>query len=276
MGGLCCAFDLFFFGLAARFMLPPRRPKLFPPHLFDLQPQALERSLALTGRAILLCSWLAQTARSELGHFKEFIVFLRFGALHLLSLVPFLETSVQTSLAIQSLNAASPNDSQTHIPLSHDILQVNKYLMSGLVVSSLDKWFMGPLPEFEMSGMADFEDLGGARASVGGSAALKAALQAAKAVLDDPSKLGWREVNITTWPVMFYFSSSSLPPCSQHAPKTCRISIATLTCWFKTSSLAFVLYLIGLQAPRDEVLFCLYHPVQSASRRWRKDCRCQS
>lgn len=31
---------------------------------------------------------------------------------------------------------------------THDILEVNDYLTSGLVVSQLDKWFMGPAPRF--------------------------------------------------------------------------------------------------------------------------------
>ena len=30
----------------------------------------------------------------------------------------------------------------------HDILEVNEYLTSGLVVSQIDKWFIGPAPRF--------------------------------------------------------------------------------------------------------------------------------
>lgn len=37
---------------------------------------------------------------------------------------------------------------------THDILEVNDYLTSGLVVSPLDKWFMGPAPRFAPESLA--------------------------------------------------------------------------------------------------------------------------
>jgi hypothetical protein len=43
------------------------------------------------------------------------------------------------------------NDS--HPAPRHDILEVNNYFMSGLVVSSIDKWFMGPVPRFPVHDM---------------------------------------------------------------------------------------------------------------------------
>lgn len=49
----------------------------------------------------------------------------------------------------------TPND--FHFQQRHDTLEVNNYLMSGLVVSSIDKWFMGPVPQFDPKdlGIAD-------------------------------------------------------------------------------------------------------------------------
>ena len=34
------------------------------------------------------------------------------------------------------------------IPQKHDLLEVNEYLDSGLVVSPIDKWFMSGIPTF--------------------------------------------------------------------------------------------------------------------------------
>jgi anaphase-promoting complex subunit 4 len=44
---------------------------------------------------------------------------------------------------------ANPTN-ESHPPPKHDVLEVNNYFMSGLVVSSIDKWFMGPVPRFTM------------------------------------------------------------------------------------------------------------------------------
>lgn len=43
--------------------------------------------------------------------------------------------------------AANPSNDNNATP-RHDILEVNNYFISGLVVSSIDKWFMGPVPQF--------------------------------------------------------------------------------------------------------------------------------
>ncbi|KAF8898719.1 anaphase-promoting complex, cyclosome, subunit 4-domain-containing protein, partial [Infundibulicybe gibba] len=75
-------------------------------------------------RAIVIASWLPAVARRELFRFREFIAWLRF------------ETT--------ALNSSS----ETNISSRHDILEVNNYLISGLVVSSIDKWFLGPVPQF--------------------------------------------------------------------------------------------------------------------------------
>ncbi|KAJ7630959.1 anaphase-promoting complex, cyclosome, subunit 4-domain-containing protein [Roridomyces roridus] len=91
---------------------------------FQLATNDLEMCLDLTSRAIFISSWLAAVARRELSRFKEFITWLR----------------------AETAAAAAPND--FHASIRHDVLEVNNYLISGLVVSSLDKWFMGPVPQF--------------------------------------------------------------------------------------------------------------------------------
>lgn len=66
----------------------------------------------------------------------------------------------------------------------HDILEVNNYFMSGLVVSSIDKWFMGPVPQFSLQDMGvsgDRHDL---------SDVLKRAESAAA----DPEQVAWQLV----------------------------------------------------------------------------------
>ncbi|KAJ7169881.1 anaphase-promoting complex, cyclosome, subunit 4-domain-containing protein [Mycena filopes] len=91
---------------------------------FQLATQEIETCIDLTGRAIFIASWLAAVARRELSRFKEFIIWIR------------AETT-----------AVNP-PSEYHPQLRHDVLEVNNYFMSGLVVSSIDKWFMGPVPQF--------------------------------------------------------------------------------------------------------------------------------
>ncbi|KAJ7783806.1 anaphase-promoting complex, cyclosome, subunit 4-domain-containing protein [Mycena maculata] len=91
---------------------------------FQLATNDLETCIDLTGRAIFIATWLAAVARRELSRFKEFITWLR----------------------AQTAAISSPTEFQSQ--LRHDILEVNNYLMSGLVVSSVDKWFMGPVPQF--------------------------------------------------------------------------------------------------------------------------------
>ena len=66
----------------------------------------------------------------------------------------------------------------------YDMLEVNHYLMSGLVVSSIDKWFMGPIPQFSP------EDLG----VPGDNQDLQLALRKAQAVISDPSQMAWQTV----------------------------------------------------------------------------------
>lgn len=74
---------------------------------------------------------------------------------------------------------------ETTPPVRHDILEVNKYLMSGLVVSSIDKWFMGPVPQFKES------DLG-----LPGIQPLREVIDLAKAAVNDPNQVKWQHVGI--------------------------------------------------------------------------------
>lgn len=49
----------------------------------------------------------------------------------------------------------SPNEaSTTGFSPKHDPLQTNEYIMSGLVSSQLDRWFMGESPRYSLSEMA--------------------------------------------------------------------------------------------------------------------------
>ncbi|KAJ6610891.1 anaphase-promoting complex, cyclosome, subunit 4-domain-containing protein [Mycena sp. CBHHK59/15] len=125
---------------------------------FELVTKDLRTCIDLAGRAIFIASWLASVARRELSRFKEFIIWLR----------------AETIAA----NAAS----EIHPQLRHDILEVNNYFMSGLVVSSIDKWFMGPVPQFNP------RDLG----SADGITDLSTAVEHARTVARDPSQIQWQ------------------------------------------------------------------------------------
>jgi len=66
----------------------------------------------------------------------------------------------------------------------YDMLEVNHYLMSGLVVSSIDKWFMGPISQLSP------EDLG----VPGDKQDLQSVLRRAQTVASDPSQIAWQAV----------------------------------------------------------------------------------
>ncbi|KAH9944395.1 anaphase-promoting complex, cyclosome, subunit 4-domain-containing protein [Epithele typhae] len=86
----------------------------------NINPPTIEACLELAASAIILSSWLATTARKELLRFREFMKWLRY------------ETS----------RGNATGDHPTPRP-QHDILEVNEYLSSSLVVSPIDKWFLG-------------------------------------------------------------------------------------------------------------------------------------
>ena len=82
-----------------------------------------------------------------------------------------------------------------HAP-KHDFLEVNEYLMSGLVVSSIDKWFLGPVPQFppDIIAPTHTEDL-------------RTVIDHARAYATDNSKLTWPPVSPVVWVIY-------LPPLS--------------------------------------------------------------
>ncbi|KAI0094909.1 anaphase-promoting complex, cyclosome, subunit 4-domain-containing protein [Irpex rosettiformis] len=84
--------------------------------------------MELSKRTIVHANWLASTARAELSRFREFMLWLRY----------------ETSPPPTDTNAGP-------LPQKHDLLDVCEYLDSGLVVSSIDKWFIGGLSTFEPS-----------------------------------------------------------------------------------------------------------------------------
>ena len=78
------------------------------------------------------------------------------------------------------------NSSNDNSPVpKHDLLEVNHYFMSGLVVSSIDKWFMGPIPSFSP------RELGLPGDSY---ASVPAVLEKAHSVLDKPGQIAWQAV----------------------------------------------------------------------------------
>jgi anaphase-promoting complex subunit 4 len=52
-------------------------------------------------------------------------------------------------LLIVDIESLSPAAQDSGAMMRHDVLEVNQYFLSGLKSSSLDKWFLGPLPTFE-------------------------------------------------------------------------------------------------------------------------------
>lgn len=86
-------------------------------------------------------------------------------------------------------NANPSND--THAMPRHDILQANAYLMSGLVVSTVDKWFIGPVPQFVP------RDLG---IPTEDTRPISLVLEQIRSVAGDPSRLDWQAVSYIRHP----------------------------------------------------------------------------
>ncbi|KAL0951164.1 hypothetical protein HGRIS_007895 [Hohenbuehelia grisea] len=130
---------------------------------FNLNTLEVNEILLVCERGIMISGWLAAVARRELFRFKEFIAWLRF-----------------------EVSALNPSNDGTTPPARYDVLEVNNYFMSGLVVSSIDKWFIGPVPQFPIG-------------SVGipvKQKPLSEVLQRAKQAANDTSQLAWQQ-NIT-------------------------------------------------------------------------------
>ncbi len=81
--------------------------------------------------------------------------------------------------------SANPNNDVPSPVIHHDILEVNKYFMSGLIVSPIDKWFMGPVPHFNP------RDLG---INNGSDSSLSDVLKRTRDLLDNTKQMAWRPV----------------------------------------------------------------------------------
>ena len=78
----------------------------------------------------------------------------------------------------------SPNDG--NIP-RHDILEVNNYFIDGLGTSSIDKWFTGPVPQFQAADLGILEYGNGSLADI---------LELARTVANDASQMTWETVRL--------------------------------------------------------------------------------
>ncbi|TFK57285.1 hypothetical protein OE88DRAFT_1744863 [Heliocybe sulcata] len=128
--------------------------------LFGFRTSDVDGLLDLVARTIVISAWLAATARREARRFKEFITWIRYENAHI----------------TQSGEGTPP-------ALKHDFLEVNNYLMSGLVVSPIDKWFMGPVPRFSAL------DLGVSP----GKHSLKEVMGRARRTMEDPERMAWQQ-----------------------------------------------------------------------------------
>lgn len=133
-------------------------------------------------RGIFVSSWLAAEARKELGAFKQFLSFIRHGLYHMFTCFPIDPLSEIYSETI----VANPS-AESHTNPDHDILEVNGYLISGLMTSTIDEWFTGSLPQFNPGDLSCF----GPHQS---SMALDEVIQLARAALQDPSQTSWQPV----------------------------------------------------------------------------------
>ena len=87
-------------------------------------------------------------------------------------------------MKLRLLETAVVSATETRPQPRHDILEVNNYLMSGLVVSPINKWFLGPVPRFTP------RDLGVRE----GEESLSTVLQQARRAINDPAQTAWRAV----------------------------------------------------------------------------------
>lgn len=125
---------------------------------FSLDTKDITTCLSMVERGIFASAWLATEARKELRAFKQFLTFLRY------------ET------------AAANMTGETQAFLDFDILEVNGYLMSGLMGSQIDRWFTGSAPQFNPGDLFTSQT----------PKTLDEALQSAHAALQDPSQTAWQ------------------------------------------------------------------------------------
>lgn len=146
---------------------------------FELSFDHISSILDFATRGVICASWLSVTARREFTRFREFISWLRFG-----KFCPQFIVITLISTRAEITNANPTNES--HAIPRHDILEVNAYLMSGLVVSSIDKWFIGPVPKFTP------RDLG---IPVEDTRPFKLVLEQIHNVAGNPEQLDWQAVS---------------------------------------------------------------------------------
>lgn len=80
--------------------------------------------------------------------------------------------------------AAANMTGETQAFLDFDILEVNGYLMSGLMGSQIDRWFTGPALQFNPGDLFTSQT----------PKTLEEALQLGHAALRDPSQTAWQPV----------------------------------------------------------------------------------
>lgn len=134
-------------------------------------------------RGIFVSSWLAAEARRELGAFKQFLSFVRHGLYMSTCFSVDLLSEIYSETIVANPSAESPPTNP-----DHDILEVNGYLISGLVTSKIDGWFTGSLPQFNPGDLSYF------RPPQNPGKGLEEVLQLARAALQDPSQTSWQPV----------------------------------------------------------------------------------
>lgn len=134
-------------------------------------------------RGIFVASWLAAEARRELGAFKQFLSFIRHGLCHIFTRFP---VGLLSEICLETI-VANPS-AESHTNPDHDILEVNGYLISGLMTSKIDEWFTGSLPQFNPGDLSYF------RPPRSSDKALDEVVQLARAALQDPSQTSWQPV----------------------------------------------------------------------------------
>lgn len=114
-------------------VLTVRRPQTYGVYQFD--EAQIDYCLSLVNKAIVLCAWLAATARDQLWRFKEFKLWLQYGEASGVCMMMLLLTRAES-------HRLHTDDVKIR-PLSWDILEVNRYLVDGLNGCELDRWFEG-------------------------------------------------------------------------------------------------------------------------------------
>ncbi|KAG6335275.1 hypothetical protein ID866_3804 [Astraeus odoratus] len=126
--------------------------------VFGLDTSDIASCMTMVERGIFVSAWLAAEARRELRAFKQFLTFIRYDA------------------------ATSTLSGEARFYLDFDILEVNGYLMSGLVTSQIDQWFTGSAPQFNPGDLFPSQT----------PKTLEEALQLAHTALQDPSQTAWQ------------------------------------------------------------------------------------